>query len=104
MRRANATRRKRRTISGQPAIPFPYQTQIATVLDGISPVSYTHLPCASSNLIDAILSSGIGFEDLENRLIDEAVKRAAGNLAGAARTCGITRPQLQYRLKKKDGF
>ena len=61
-------------------------------------------PCASSALIDAILNSGIAFEDLETRLIDEAVRRADGNLAGAARTLGITRPQLQYRLKKKDAI
>ncbi len=60
-------------------------------------------PCASAALIDVILDSGIAFEDLETRLIDEAVRRADGNLAGAARTLGITRPQLQYRLKKKDG-
>ncbi len=60
-------------------------------------------PCASANLIDAILSSGLPFEELETRLIDEAVRRADGNLAGAARSLGITRPQLQYRLKKKDG-
>jgi transcriptional regulator with GAF, ATPase, and Fis domain len=60
-------------------------------------------PCPSSALIDAILESGIPFEDLETRLIDEAVRRSEGNLAGAARTLGITRPQLQYRLKKKDG-
>jgi len=56
-----------------------------------------------SDLISAILDSGIAFDDLETRLIDEAVKRADGNLAGAARSLGITRPQLQYRLKKKDG-
>ncbi|MCH2220555.1 MAG: sigma 54-interacting transcriptional regulator, partial [Dechloromonas sp.] len=61
-------------------------------------------PCPSSALIDAILDSGIAFEDLETRLIDEAVRRADGNLAGAARTLGITRPQLQYRLKKKDSI
>jgi DNA-binding NtrC family response regulator len=60
-------------------------------------------PGAKSDLISAILDSGIAFDDLETRLIDEAVKRADGNLAGAARTLGITRPQLQYRLKKKDG-
>jgi DNA-binding NtrC family response regulator len=60
-------------------------------------------PCRTANLLDAILGSGIPFEDLESRLLDEAVKRADGNLASAARTLGITRPQLQYRLKKKDG-
>ncbi|MBS1129266.1 MAG: Helix-turn-helix, Fis-type [Proteobacteria bacterium] len=60
-------------------------------------------PGAPDSLIEAIFSSGIGFEELGNQLINEAVKRADGNLAGAARTLGITRPQLQYRLKKKDG-
>ncbi len=55
------------------------------------------------DLIDAILRSGISFEALESQLIEEAVKRSDGNLAGAARTLGLTRPQLQYRLKKKDG-
>ncbi|HNC62336.1 MAG TPA: helix-turn-helix domain-containing protein, partial [Rhodocyclaceae bacterium] len=32
-----------------------------------------------------------------------SVARAEGNLAGAARLLGITRPQLSYRLKKKPG-
>ena len=41
-------------------------------------------------------------EELESRLLDEAVRRSEGNLSGAARLLGITRPQLQYRLKKKD--
>ncbi|MCE1240074.1 MAG: sigma 54-interacting transcriptional regulator [Azonexaceae bacterium] len=60
-------------------------------------------PCPVDSLIDAILDSGIAFEELETRLIDEAVGRADGNLACAARALGITRPQLQYRLKKKEG-
>jgi transcriptional regulator with GAF, ATPase, and Fis domain len=60
-------------------------------------------PCRTAALLEAILGSGIPFEELETRLIDEAVRRSEGNLAGAARLLGITRPQLQYRLKKKDG-
>lgn len=59
-------------------------------------------PCKTAGLLDAILGSGICFEELENRLLDEAVRRSEGNLSGAARLLGITRPQLQYRLKKKD--
>ena len=58
-------------------------------------------PCRTAALLEAILGSGISFEDLEVQLLDEAVRRSAGNLAGAARLLGITRPQLQYRLKKK---
>jgi transcriptional regulator with GAF, ATPase, and Fis domain len=33
-------------------------------------------------------------------LLRHAVAQAGGNLAGAARILGITRPQLSYRLKK----
>jgi DNA-binding NtrC family response regulator len=59
-------------------------------------------PCSKAALIDAVLSAGIALEDLEKNLLEEAVRRADGNLSGAARMLGITRPQLQYRLKKKD--
>jgi len=59
-------------------------------------------PSRTAALLEAILGSGIPFEDLENRLLEEAVRRSDGNLAGAARLLGITRPQLQYRLKKKE--
>lgn len=58
-------------------------------------------PLSTTTLIETILSSGIPFEDLESSLLDEAVRRSEGNLAAAARLLGITRPQLQYRLKKK---
>jgi DNA-binding NtrC family response regulator len=54
----------------------------------------------SSSLLDSIISSGLSLEQLEEELLTEAVKRADGNLAGAARILGITRPQLQYRLKR----
>ena len=61
-------------------------------------------PCRTVALLEAILGSGISFEDLETRLLEEAVRRSDGNLAGAARLLGITRPQLQYRLKKQDNL
>ena len=61
-------------------------------------------PCRTGALLEAILGSGISFEDLETRLLEEAVRREDGNLAGAARLLGITRPQLQYRLKKQDNL
>jgi len=59
-------------------------------------------PSRSAALLEAILGSGISFEDLETSLLAEAVQRSDGNLASAARLLGITRPQLQYRLKKKE--
>ncbi len=54
-----------------------------------------------AQLLDGIIASGLSFDDLEHALLNEAVKRNNGNLAGAARLLGITRPQLQYRLKRK---
>ena len=58
-------------------------------------------PCRTAILLDTILTAGIPLEELESQLLQEAVKRCTGNLAGAARLLGITRPQLQYRLKKE---
>jgi len=62
-------------------------------------IAETVAPC-SKNLLDTIISSGISLDELENALISEAVDRSSGNLAGAARLLGMTRPQLQYRLKR----
>lgn len=58
---------------------------------------------ASPSLLDDIMASGISLDELEKRLLDAAVSRSSGNLAAAARLLGITRPQLQYRLKKREG-
>lgn len=52
-------------------------------------------------LQDAILDSGLSLEQFERRLLRRAVERADGNLSAAARLLGITRPQLDYRLKKQ---
>ena len=54
--------------------------------------------CAS--FLDTLLTSGMSLDTLEAELLSAAVKRADGNLANAARLLGITRPQLQYRLKR----
>jgi DNA-binding NtrC family response regulator len=40
-------------------------------------------------------------DDIETALLKSAVQRAGGNLSAAARTLGITRPQLVYRLKSR---
>jgi transcriptional regulator with GAF, ATPase, and Fis domain len=37
---------------------------------------------------------------MEDALIKQAVDRAGGNLSAAARSLGLTRPQLSYRLQK----
>lgn len=59
-------------------------------------------PAAERNLCDAILDSGLSLDEIEAMLLREAVDRANGNFAGAARMLGLTRPQLSYRLKRKD--
>ena len=56
-----------------------------------------------SQLFDSIMAAGLSLEELESLLLAEAVARSQGNLAGAARMLGITRPQLSYRMKKAGG-
>ncbi|MBL8250381.1 MAG: sigma 54-interacting transcriptional regulator [Candidatus Competibacter sp.] len=51
-------------------------------------------------VFDTVLASGLSLVDLEERIMQEAVRRAGGNIARAARALGLTRPQLQYRLKR----
>jgi DNA-binding NtrC family response regulator len=51
-------------------------------------------------LFEDLQRRGLSLEVLEDGLIQEAVSRAEGNLSAAARTLGLTRPQLSYRLQK----
>jgi transcriptional regulator with PAS, ATPase and Fis domain len=52
-------------------------------------------------LFDEMRRHGLDLEGLEERLLQEAVRRSGGNLAAAARLLGITRPQLSYRLQRR---
>ncbi|MDZ7809428.1 MAG: sigma 54-interacting transcriptional regulator [Arhodomonas sp.] len=47
-----------------------------------------------------LLERSASLDELEPRLIELAVQRADGNLSRAARSLGMTRPQLAYRMKK----
>jgi len=47
------------------------------------------------------LARNVRMEDLESTLLRLAVTQSGGNLSSAARSLGLTRPQLAYRLKKK---
>ena len=58
--------------------------------------------CFKEALCRQILASGLGLDDLEEALIQHVVRESNGNLSGAARLLRITRPQLNYRLKKKE--
>lgn len=57
----------------------------------------------SSLLLGTTGSDGesTSLDDIETALLKSAVQRAGGNLSAAARTLGITRPQLVYRLKSR---
>jgi DNA-binding NtrC family response regulator len=55
---------------------------------------------SQATLCQDLLAEAGSLDQVEATLIAHAVERAGGNLAGAARTLGITRAQLSYRLKK----
>jgi DNA-binding NtrC family response regulator len=55
------------------------------------------------DLCARIVDSGIALETLEARVLELAVERSRGNLSGAARLLGMTRPQLAYRLRRRQG-
>lgn len=52
------------------------------------------------SLLEDMRQRGCTLEALEDQLIQAAVERHQGNLAAAARTLGLTRPQLSYRLQR----
>ena len=52
------------------------------------------------DLFDDLQRRGLTLDELEDRLIEEAVERSGGNLAAAARSLGLSRPQLSYRLAR----
>jgi DNA-binding NtrC family response regulator len=57
-------------------------------------------PPPQRELCARIVDSGVPLERLEQQVLELAVERAGGNLSGAARALGMTRPQLAYRLKR----
>jgi transcriptional regulator with GAF, ATPase, and Fis domain len=56
-------------------------------------------PAALLDLLAAPGEQTVSLEAVERRLMEEAVARAGGNLAAAARLLGLTRAQLAYRMK-----
>ena len=58
-------------------------------------------PLQHQELCARIVDSGIALEDLESQVLALAVERSHGNLSGAARLVGMTRPQLAYRLRRQ---
>ena len=64
----------------------------------VNPV--VHAPSVKA-LLQALLNESLVLDDLEHQLLDAAVQRADGNLSSAARLLGMSRPQLAYRLKRR---
>jgi DNA-binding NtrC family response regulator/predicted hydrocarbon binding protein len=50
--------------------------------------------------ISQLLASGLSLDQIEEGLIQEAMRQAKQNVSGAARLLGLSRPALDYRLKK----
>lgn len=58
-------------------------------------------PAVKDDVIELILEQNLGLEEIERKLIKRSLQRAGGNISLAARTLGLTRRKLQYRLKEK---
>jgi DNA-binding NtrC family response regulator len=55
-------------------------------------------PAKAAAWFDDLQKQGLSLEALEQALLNEAVQRHQGNLSAAARSLGLTRAQLRYRL------
>ncbi|HUK66353.1 MAG TPA: sigma-54 dependent transcriptional regulator [Anaeromyxobacteraceae bacterium] len=63
-------------------------------------LSKTALHKRPGRLVPPVGEQGLVLEDVERKLIHEAMERASGNQSRAARLLGISRDTLRYRLKK----
>ncbi|HUL58436.1 MAG TPA: sigma-54 dependent transcriptional regulator [Anaeromyxobacteraceae bacterium] len=57
-------------------------------------------PKKQDKLVPAMSEEGLVLDDVERKLIAEAMERASGNQSKAARLLGVSRDTLRYRLKK----
>jgi len=57
-------------------------------------------PKKPERIVPQVSEQGIVLDEVERRLISEAMERASGNQSRAARLLGISRDTLRYRLKK----
>ena len=57
---------------------------------------------SADSLCDTVLNGVMTLDQVEAMLLQAAVDKARGNLSSAARMLGLTRPQLAYRLKRRE--
>ena len=79
---------------------FPGLPDVAAVTLNAAGQLERGAPGGSQALYDEVMRRGLSLDALEDAMIQEAVQRADGNLAAAARALGLTRPQLSYRLQR----
>jgi two-component system, NtrC family, response regulator AtoC len=58
------------------------------------------VPKRQERLVPPVSDGGLVLDDVERKLIAEAMERASGNQSRAARLLGVSRDTLRYRLKK----
>jgi DNA-binding NtrC family response regulator len=48
----------------------------------------------------SLLAFGLSFQDMEKKILEEALRKAAGNVSEASRLLKMTRNTLRYRMAK----
>jgi two-component system NtrC family response regulator/two-component system response regulator HydG len=48
----------------------------------------------------SLLAFGLSFQDMEKRMLEEALRKASGNISEASRLLKMTRNTLRYRMAK----
>ncbi|MBU2065003.1 MAG: sigma 54-interacting transcriptional regulator [Gammaproteobacteria bacterium] len=81
--------------------PLPPQLYSVGIDGNLAPERGPSQP-ASPALLDSLreLNAPLDLEQLEQRLLEEALQVSKGNLAAAGRLLGLSRAQFAYRLKK----
>ena len=55
---------------------------------------------ADADLLDRLVTTAVPLSELEQQMIRQALDRCGGNVSRAARTLGLTRRTMQYRMSK----
>lgn len=82
--------------------PMPVESYSLNHQGGLSLGSPVEAPVEPAlTLLETLgRKEGFSIDDLEQRLINEALDKSQGNLAAASRLLGLSRAQFAYRLKK----
>jgi transcriptional regulator with GAF, ATPase, and Fis domain len=66
-------------------------------MNGTAPA---HVPSDGSSLSIQLPEDGVPFDEVEREILATALRRAGGNVAGAARFLRMRRDAVRYRLRK----